>query len=126
MPMEPFAPFALIVPVFETPPPTELFCTKRATVVDPLKPNPAFPGVIVPAFVTAPVTVEPVITIEVVAWPAGLVTVATVVLVIACPACAGVAAPRRSAAIDVVARSQGPRPRLEGNEIMGMERTPAR
>jgi hypothetical protein len=34
--------------------------------------------VIVPALVTAPVTVEPEMTIEVVAFPAGLVTVATV------------------------------------------------
>ncbi len=36
------------------------------------------PGVIVPALVTAPVTVEFVITIEVVTLPAGFVTAATV------------------------------------------------
>jgi hypothetical protein len=45
-----------------------------------------------------------VITIEVVAWPAGLVTVATVWFVIVCPAFTG--APRSSAASEVVARSE--------------------
>jgi hypothetical protein len=78
-----------------------LFATNSAAVVPFAF---AFPGVIVPALVTAPVTVEPVITIEVVAWPAGLVTVATVWFVIVCPAFTG--APRSSAASEVVARSE--------------------
>jgi hypothetical protein len=78
-----------------------LFATNNAAVV-PF--GVAFPGAIVPALVTAPVTVEPVITIEVVAWPAGLVTVATLALVKLWPACAG--APRRSAASEVVARRE--------------------
>jgi hypothetical protein len=56
--------------------------------------------------VTAPVTVEFVITIEVVALPAGLVTVATVWFVIVCPACAATL-PRRSAGTEVVAKSVG-------------------
>ncbi|MBV9115689.1 MAG: hypothetical protein JOY67_22985 [Hyphomicrobiales bacterium] len=70
-------------------------------------PKTSFPGVIVPAFVTAPITVEPVITIEVVEWFTGLVTVATVWFVIVCPACAGAA--RSSAASEVEARSAGGR-----------------
>ena len=96
------APVAVIVPLFRTPPPTELLIT-ASPVTLPL--TPTLPGVIVPALVTAPVTVDPVITIDVVEWPAGLVTVATVWPVIACPAGAGVA--RRSAATEVVARSAG-------------------
>ena len=89
-----------MVPEFTISPPIVLFAMNSAAVVPFAV---AFPGVIVPALVTAPVTVEPVITIEVVAWPAGLVTVATVWFVIVCPAFAGAA--RSSAASEVVARS---------------------
>ena len=54
---------ALMVPEFATPPPIVLPVTKTAFI----SPRLSTPGVIVPAFVTAPVTVEPLITIEVVA-----------------------------------------------------------
>jgi hypothetical protein len=87
--------------------PTELLIT-ASPVTLPL--TPTLPGVIVPALVTTPVTVDPVITIDVVEWPAGLVTLATVWPMIACPAGAGVA--RRSAATEVVARSAGATPLL--------------
>ena len=103
-------PIVVMVPEFTIPPPIVLLFTKSATVVPLLTKSPAvvplttFPGVIVPALVTAPVTVEPVITIEVVAWPAGLVTVATVWFVIVCPAFAGAA--RSSAATEVVTRRE--------------------
>ncbi len=93
-------PIALIVPVLAMPPETVLLVTESATVLVPT----SAPGLIVPAFVTAPVTVEPLITIEVVALPAGLVTVATVWFVIVCPACAGAA--RRSAATEVPASNE--------------------
>ncbi len=66
---------------------------------------------------TVPVTVEPVITIEVVAWPTGFVTLATVWFVIACPAWAG--AERSSAATEVVARSNAVRPPREVEQNMG-------
>jgi hypothetical protein len=80
------------------------------------------PGAILPLLVTVPVTVEPVITIEVVAWPAGFVTLATVWFVIACPARAG--AERSSAATEVVARSKDVRAPREAEQNMGTEETP--
>ena len=95
-----FAPLAVIVPVFVIPPPIVLLVTASATVLAPT----SVPGLIVPALATAPVTVEPLITIEVVALPAGFVTVATVWFVIVCPAFAGAA--RRSAATEVVTRRE--------------------
>jgi hypothetical protein len=75
------------------------------------------------------VTVEPVITIEVVALPAGFVTVATVWFVIACPACAGAA--RRSAASEVPASNEEAtrrkmRPRLFGSSGKFGARSPFR
>jgi hypothetical protein len=88
---------AVIAPVLRMPPPTELPLMKRAAV-DPSGPTPAFPGAIVPAFVTAPVTVEAMITNEVRVWPAGFVTVATVSpLIDRPPAHAGAGAARRRA-----------------------------
>ncbi len=104
MPMALCAPLAVIVPLLAMPAPIVLFLTDIATVAKPDKP-PGFPGVIVPALVTAPVTVELLITIEVVALPAGFVTLATVWFVIVCPAFAGAA--RSSAASEVVAKSAG-------------------
>jgi hypothetical protein len=66
--------------------------------------------VIVPAFVTAPVTVELVITIEVMDCPAAFVTVATVWLLTLCPAPGPPSAPvgnaKRSAATEVVAKRE--------------------
>jgi hypothetical protein len=63
-------------PVFVTPPPTELPLIEIPSVPTPM--TTCLLAVIVPAFETAPITVELAITIEVVEWPAGLVTVMTV------------------------------------------------
>jgi hypothetical protein len=100
-------PLELIVPLLEMPPPTVLVAIERTLGIAAL---------IVPALLTAPVTVEPEMTIEVVAWPWGFATLETVVLVILCPAVAGKGLPRRRAATEVVARSEGATPRHETNE----------
>ena len=66
-------PLELIVPLLEMPPPTVLVAIERTLGIAAL---------IVPALLTAPVTVEPEMTIEVVAWPWGFATLETVMLVI--------------------------------------------
>ena len=85
-----------------------------------------FPGVIVPAFVTAPVTVELVITIEVMDCPAAFVTVATVWLLTLCPAPGPPSAPvgnaKRSAATEVVAKREEMGSREAANGRAGIER----
>jgi hypothetical protein len=63
------------------PPPTELL--ERPSAVPPI-----VPGVIVPTLVTAPITVEPEITIEVVTLPNAFETLGTLLMTL-CPACAG-------------------------------------
>ena len=68
-------PFTLIAPVFMIPAPIVLLATPIAAV---LPPPIIFPGLIVPALVTAPVTVELMMMIEVVVCPAGFVTLGTV------------------------------------------------
>jgi hypothetical protein len=103
----PLPPLELMVPVLETPPPTVLVEMERGLGVWAL---------IVPALLTAPVTVEPEMTIEVVAWPCAFETLETVVLLMLCPALAGRGVPTRRAATEVVARSEGARPRLEAKE----------
>ncbi|MBV8963928.1 MAG: hypothetical protein JOY97_12625 [Hyphomicrobiales bacterium] len=69
-----------------------------------------------PALATAPVTVVPVIRIEVVAWPAGFATLACGVVMF-CPALAG-AAPSRSAVTQVLA-SNGEATRRGSNGNFG-------
>ena len=71
-------PVALIVPLLWIPPPIVLLFVTVSATVAPLKATPAFPGEIVPALVTAPVTVELLITIEVTVVFAGFVTEACV------------------------------------------------
>ena len=100
-------PLELIMPLLEMPPPTVLVVMERTLGI---------PALIVPALLTAPVTVEPETTIDVVDLPCGFVTLETVVLVIVCPALAGRGLPRRRAATEVVARSEGAPRRLETNE----------
>jgi hypothetical protein len=100
-------PVELIVPLLEMPPPTVLVAIERTLGIAAL---------IVPALLTAPVTVEPEMTIEVVDLPWGFATLETVVLVMLCPALAGKGLPRRRAATEVVARSEGAPPRLETND----------
>jgi hypothetical protein len=53
-------PLELIMPLLEMPPPTVLVAMERTLGIAAL---------IVPALLTAPVTVEPEMTIDVVAWP---------------------------------------------------------
>jgi hypothetical protein len=100
-------PVELIVPLLEMPPPTVLVAMERTLGIAAL---------IVPALLTAPVMVEPEMTIDVVDLPWGFATLETVVLVMLCPALAGKGLPRRRAATEVVARSEGAPPRLETND----------
>ena len=103
----PLLPTTAIVPLLSTPPRIVLWLTKTPSVAIVL--GTLIPGVIVPALVTAPVTVELVITIEVMDCPAALVTVATVCPLTFCPAPGAAMAAgnaKRSAATDVVAKRE--------------------
>ncbi|MBV9738972.1 MAG: hypothetical protein JOZ30_04995, partial [Hyphomicrobiales bacterium] len=73
-------------------------------------------ALMVPALVTAPVTVEPEMTIDVVACPWALETLETVVFLMLFPALAGRDVAMNRAATEVVARSEGATPRLETKE----------
>jgi hypothetical protein len=98
-------PPAVIVPLLSTPPRIVLRPTKIASVAPTL--GTCIPGVIAPALVTAPVTVELVIRIEVMDCPAAFVTVATVWPLTFCPAPGAATAAgnaKRSAATEVVAK----------------------
>jgi hypothetical protein len=78
------------------------------TVPDDEPDEASAPGLIVPALITAPVTVDDAMMIEVVTCPAAFVTLATVLPVTLCPASTGLA--RRSAATEVVAKRTGTEP----------------
>jgi len=112
--------FVAMVPLFTMPWPTVLFVTLIAAVsLRPPKVD-CTPGLIVPALLIAPERLEASTTIEVTVVFAALLTVVPLGLFVTDipPALAGRGAPRRSAATQVLARSDEARVR-EANERFG-------